>query len=652
MPLLLLLLVVLMLAPTPPGWTATSPKGIWGRVTPIADNAHPNLLYNQAEIAQYRTQLLTNHQPTWLWDLYRTQIQGTLAISCADADNPEQQNGRAALTYMLEPTQAKADAIRTALLGCMRRWPNGGGVGGSGDDWWRNPNWNHSGPPTAWFFDLIQAFHPTTLSGTEKTTLKEWFRKTAQYAPWHFRDQDGGSVQTREGRTVGDYANWWTLYMLNRLPAALVSGNQEAVDFWADSGWPHDKFTFDGSDEPPAGTNRFDLVMFLLAVFPSGANSDTYAREGFGSNGDPTGWNTNCYACDADSSHREDGGGYHLFDMNGPLICAEMAYHNGMTGVYSGVPYQNMLHFWQLSADSLNQRDYRSSSLTGHPYNNRSYFMWLANRRYHDQPTITNHQGEITGEHLTWVSVIAEAVWPFFGFPVAGGTPPPPPSQDPIAWWKMEEGPGSTTVTDSSGNNHPLTLSTAPGPTFQPGLVGSYALRCNGDAGFASRVGAFTDPNYTWMSWVQVPTVPTTTATTQPLRNGSGTGTDSWGFSWSHSDGTFMQAAFHKTSTGTYVAAQIPGTLEANRTYHVATTFDGSSLKVYLNGALQATTAANGVGTPVNNFRLCGEAGYSQFTGLIDEIKIWNRPLTAAEILTEYGGAGSRRRHPRVRTLR
>jgi hypothetical protein len=425
MPLLLLLFVVLVLAPVPPGWTATSPKGIWGRVTPIADNAHPNLLYNQAEIAQYRTQLLTNHQPAWLWDLYRTQIQGTLAISCADADNPDHPNGRAAVTYMLEPTQAKADAIRTALLGCMRRWPNGGGVGGSGDDWWKNPNWGHSGPPTAWFFDLIQAFHPATLSGTETTALKEWFRKTAQYAPWHFRDQDGGSVQTREGRTVGDYANWWTLYMLNRLPAALVSGNQEAVDFWADSGWPHDKFTYDGSDEPPAGTNRFDLVMNILALWDSGANHDSYSREGFRHGGDLTGWYTECGWCTADNP--ADAGGYHLFQFNAIAVAAEMAFHNGMTQVYSGVPYAKLLAVHRLSAGCLEQRDYMPYSRTGHPHNCRSTFMWVANRRFSSDTYLVSRQGAIVGGGGSWVSTMDEQVWPFLGFPVAGAPPPPPP---------------------------------------------------------------------------------------------------------------------------------------------------------------------------------------------------------------------------------
>jgi hypothetical protein len=427
----LLLLVVLTLARVPAAWAATAPKGIWGTVTPIADTNHPNLFWNMAEITQYRTQLLTNHEPAWLWDLYQAQIRGATAVPCnrtnGDTGEPWQTNGRAALSYMFEPTQAKATDIRTSLLGCMATWPQGGGVGGQGDDWWQNPGWGHSGPPSALLFDLIQAFHPMTLSATERTSLKEWFRKTAQYAPWHWRDRDDTQQPiTREGRTIGLYSNWWGNYLLNRLPCALVSGVQEAVDFWADSGWPHDRFTYNGEDEPPSTTNRFDLVMFLLANFPSGANVDSYNREGFRSHGDPTGWYTNCYACDADPSHREDGGGYHMFAMNGPVMAAEMAYHNGMTGVYSGQPYQILQQFWRLTTDALAQRDYRPSSRSGHPYNSRAYFSWVANRRFSTDPAITSHQGDIVGDHLSWVSTMAEPVWPFFGFPVATGGPPAP----------------------------------------------------------------------------------------------------------------------------------------------------------------------------------------------------------------------------------
>jgi hypothetical protein len=224
-----------------------------------------------------------------------------------------------------------------------------------------------------------------------------------------------------------------------------------------------------------------------------------------------------------------------------------------------------------------------------------------------------------------------------------------PSTATPIAWWKMEEGTGNT-VTDSSGNNHTLNLTISPGPTFQPGMVGNTSLGCAGDAGNASSTGAFANPNYTWMMWVQSPSAPTTTSVSQPIQNGNGP--DIWGFAWSHTVASVMQAAFHETNSGTYVTAQLTTPLQANLNYHIATTYDGSNLKIYLNGALQTTTSVGSVGTPSQNFYLCGLPGVSQFAGLIDEVKIWNRALSAAEVLTEYTPPARRRARHNPMALR
>jgi hypothetical protein len=42
------------------------------------------------------------------------------------------------------------------------------------------------------------------------------------------------------------------------LACALVSGDQAAVDYWADSGWPHELLTFDGVTDsyPSDAANR------------------------------------------------------------------------------------------------------------------------------------------------------------------------------------------------------------------------------------------------------------------------------------------------------------------------------------------------------------------------------------------------------------
>jgi hypothetical protein len=75
--------------------------------------------------------------------------------------------------------------------------------------------------------------------------------------------------------------------------------------------------------------------------------------------------------------------------------------------------------------------------------------------------------------------------------------------------------------------------------------------------------------------------------------------------------------------------------------YHVAGTYDGENLKLYVNGALQVSLGAQGtidhferdvyIGKTVEYTKLP-----SNTPGAIDEVRIYSRALTAAEILSLY----------------
>lgn len=74
---------------------------------------------------------------------------------------------------------------------------------------------------------------------------------------------------------------------------------------------------------------------------------------------------------------------------------------------------------------------------------------------------------------------------------------------------------------------------------------------------------------------------------------------------------------------------------------HVAGTFDGDSLKLYLNGVQVASSAFTGTiansptAYPLTIGRLAdpSQSARRYFNGLIDEVRIWNRALDGAEIL-------------------
>src|SRR5262249_34846999 len=83
-----------------------------------------------------------------------------------------------------------------------------------------------------------------------------------------------------------------------------------------------------------------------------------------------------------------------------------------------------------------------------------------------------------------------------------------------------------------------------------------------------------------------------------------------------------------------------------NNWHHIAGTWDGSTIRLYVDGVLQGTAALS---TPANNTRAL-ELGYSwgggstvrNFRGNLDEVSIYSRDLSAAEIQTivRLGSAG------------
>jgi hypothetical protein len=234
-------------------------------------------------------------------------------------------------------------------------------------------------------------------------------------------------VVTREGKTMNGFANWYSRYMGPALACALVSGDQAAVDYWADSGWPHSLFTFEGvtNTYPSDTANRYDLVMYLLAVYPSGANTDTYDREGYRLS--ESDWNTVSYTA----------GGYHWAQMSGAILGAEMAYHNGMTEVFGITDIAGtepaLLRTFKRAIQSRTELDRRPTSKTGHPEIGYSQWIWPGYRRYSD-PIIESALPAL-GMDLYSVLDVPGVVLEFFGYPrrivIWQTLPPPSPTLTP-----------------------------------------------------------------------------------------------------------------------------------------------------------------------------------------------------------------------------
>lgn len=73
--------------------------------------------------------------------------------------------------------------------------------------------------------------------------------------------------------------------------------------------------------------------------------------------------------------------------------------------------------------------------------------------------------------------------------------------------------------------------------------------------------------------------------------------------------------------------------LNANTWYHVAATYDGAAMKIYINGVLDASKSQTGSVNSSGAFNV----GYSynisrNFNGKIDEVRVWKRALSQTEI--------------------
>ncbi|HEY8313544.1 MAG TPA: LamG-like jellyroll fold domain-containing protein [Candidatus Baltobacteraceae bacterium] len=106
-----------------------------------------------------------------------------------------------------------------------------------------------------------------------------------------------------------------------------------------------------------------------------------------------------------------------------------------------------------------------------------------------------------------------------------------------------------------------------------------------------------------------------------------------------------LMAQFY-LSSGVLVIAS-PSALKANTTYHIVSTFDGSTARLYLNGSLVASrTKAGSLTGYVRGYGLAigDDAGLSDpaFKGTIDDVAVYaNQALTAAQVTSHYAAATS-----------
>ncbi|MCP4261071.1 MAG: LamG domain-containing protein [Planctomycetes bacterium] len=215
---------------------------------------------------------------------------------------------------------------------------------------------------------------------------------------------------------------------------------------------------------------------------------------------------------------------------------------------------------------------------------------------------------------------------------------------DLVGWWRFNEGSGDT-ATDSSGNDHHGTLLGNPewvaGPDGFGGAVSFQEDKCTGvDCGIfdpTNGTGQFTIA--LWAYW-----------------DGSGTfqhfftKSAGWG-----ADTMMLQVELWGAHTNAQytdrvgISYQGAGSVEfsimpKNEWVHLAWVFDGTDLRLYINGIDEVGPKAFSIGPDVDAPVFIGVSHSAEgriFHGFLDEVRVYDKPLTAEEIqIVMQGGEG------------
>ncbi|HEX8204576.1 MAG TPA: LamG-like jellyroll fold domain-containing protein, partial [Solirubrobacteraceae bacterium] len=208
----------------------------------------------------------------------------------------------------------------------------------------------------------------------------------------------------------------------------------------------------------------------------------------------------------------------------------------------------------------------------------------------------------------------------------------------PVSHWRLGETSG-TAAADARGAN--------PGTYRNGAVLGQTSLLANDTANRSVRLDGVNDDvrvadsnsldftsGLTLEAWIKPDAVPAAGAWASVI-----TKAESYSLQF---NGPLLELTVMQN--GTRRRLQAPsGTIVAGRTYHVVATYDGATQRMFVNGVQVASRAQTG-NASVTTFPLTigsWNGGGEAFRGTVDEVAVYNKALTAAQVSSHWSAGGS-----------
>jgi hypothetical protein len=219
-----------------------------------------------------------------------------------------------------------------------------------------------------------------------------------------------------------------------------------------------------------------------------------------------------------------------------------------------------------------------------------------------------------------------------------------------VGWWKLDQ--SSSPSLDSSGNGYSGTWNNSPTYTASGKINGALTFS-NASENYLN-MGNTTAMNglaaITVSAWIKASSsganLPETHVVDKSICDGSITsGPFELGLNLESISSERAEFAVYPVGVGAIVSGYGTSNVDDGNWHFLLGEYDGSTASIWVDGVEQNSSAVSGTLTSTSTFMdiggACGSASPGMiFNGTIDDVRVYNRALSAAEILELYGCTG------------